>query len=49
MASSDMESESEYEYSDDEDYPVEDYDEMDWNADVGDNPNAAPMLSTKGQ
>uniref|UniRef100_A0A7S1D227 RBR-type E3 ubiquitin transferase n=1 Tax=Cyclophora tenuis TaxID=216820 RepID=A0A7S1D227_CYCTE len=48
MASFGDESGSEYEYSDDEDYPVDEYEEMEWNANVGDNPNAAPMMSSKG-
>jgi len=46
MASS-ADEEYEYEYSEDEGYPVSDDDEMEWDATAGGNPNAAPMTWSK--
>ena len=47
MASS-ADEEYEYEYSDDDNYPVSDDDEeMEWDSNAGENPNAAPMAWNK--
>ena len=39
--------EYEYEYSDDDNYPVSDDDAMEWDSNAGENPNAAPMAWNK--